>query len=654
VSLQTSTSALILTVLLLLFFNGIIVAQVKEGVRINVVGDKAYVYHNKLEHQGFNVYRDGQQLNEVPVSGIIYPDELPQALGDDYNRLAGMVGADSPSNLFFKLKSNKALGRLASFLYPDVAKAMGVLFVDKNAPIGQQVTYKIEFVNEAGEPNGENLALTATMQEQSLALPQNLKASHQGDRLTLTWEYPRAKKDDKVIQFHVYKKSGQGDERVGNEVIIRNNAKETHELTFEVQQIGIKQTYFVKAVDISGRESAPSQAISYTITDDKAPNTIGDISATARGSKIVVSWSTGTDTDLAGYYVYRSPRMRDGYQKINKKALDPLTTFFVDSTAKAGHNFSYKVTAVDLSENESEMSLAAMARINDNIAPDAVKNLRAIFNGETVDVAWDPLAKTNTYRSFIVLRQQINSGNTTFARLNKNDLRKPSWEDLGRSGKGFLEGAIYKYCILVTDSARNLSDSTSVVIQIPDNTPPAIPGSLQATNEDGLYVMLRWNASTSADTKTYKVYRSAMDSAGQMLVQLPKTQRNFKDRKVIKGAKYIYSVTAIDSLDNESEAMLSDTVWVKDSDPPRSVRNVAVRLGENIITWEPVVAFDLAGYNIYKADIATGKFKKLNDAPVEETKWTANGIEEGKWYRVRSVDVSGNESKPSEPKQAKK
>lgn len=650
----SQTITLALTLIFLLLFNSLSIAQVKEGMRINVANGKVYVYHNKINNQGFNIYRDGQQLNEVPIQGLIYSDELPQALGDDYDRLAGMIGADSPSNLFFKLKSDKALGRLASFLYPDVAEAMGLLFVDENAPIGQQATYKIEFVDDTGEPINESLELTATLQEKNLVIPQNLEASHKGERVTLTWEYPKAKADDKIIQFHVYEKTQQGDVRIGNEVIIRNNANETHELIFEVEQIGVEQTFFVKAVDISGRESTPSQIITYNITDDQAPNTIGGINATARGSSIVLSWSTGTDADLAGYYVYRSPRMRDGYQKITSKPLDPLTTFFVDSTAREGHNFSYKVTAVDLSENESEMSLAAMTRINDNVAPDAVQNLQAVFNGETVDVSWDPLKATNSYRTYIVLRQQINSGNKTFARLNQDDLRVTAWTDIGRSGKGFLEGAIYKYCVMAIDSARNMSDSTLVTIQIPDNTPPAAPGSLQAANEDGLYVMLRWNASTSADTKSYKIMRSLIDSTSRELVLLPKTQRNFRDNEVQKGKKYIYSVTAIDSLGNESASTQTDTVWVKDSDPPRSVRNVVIRLGENIITWEPVVAFDLAGYNIYQADIATGKFEKLNSSPVEETQWTANGIEEGKWYRVRSVDISGNESKPSEPRQAKR
>ena len=59
----------------------------ESAMRINVQEDRVFVYHNKanLLGEGFNIYRangagDFEKLNEQPVVGILYPEELPVAL----------------------------------------------------------------------------------------------------------------------------------------------------------------------------------------------------------------------------------------------------------------------------------------------------------------------------------------------------------------------------------------------------------------------------------------------------------------------------------------------------------------------------------------------------------------------------------------------
>ncbi|MEM7109224.1 MAG: hypothetical protein AAF519_13440, partial [Bacteroidota bacterium] len=372
----------------------------------------------------------------------------------------------------------------------------------------------------------------------------------------------------------------------------------------------------------------------------------------AGSDRITVTWNSNTAPDAAGYYVYRSKRMREGYKKINQKPLDLLTTFFIDSTAREGQGYSYKVSAVDKSGNESALSLAAKAMIEDNIAPDPVANVNASYDQDQVVVSWNPISQPQGFRSYIISRKQLGNGTASYTRLNNDDLRKNSWTDYGQSGKGFLEGARYEYRILVVDSAQNFSDPTVVQLQIPDVTPPEAPASLQAINENGAWVNLRWNGSQSADTERYRIYRKS-NNEPVLLSALPSTIRNYRDTSAIKGNSYTYLVTAIDSLNNESQPVYSDTIAVRDFDPPRSVRNVRISLSDQRISWEPVVAFDLAGYHIYEADIPTGEFLQINEVVVEETRYLTDRLQPGKWYRVQSVDISGNQSKPSEPQQAK-
>ena len=97
---------------------------------------------------------------------------------------------------------------------------------------------------------------------------------------------------------------------------------------------------------------------------------------------------------------------------------------------------------------------------------------------------------------------------------------------------------------------------------------------------------------------------------------------------------------------------------VRDFDPPRSVRNVRVFSTESgeegyRISWEPVVAQDLQGYKVYYSNISTGVYKPLTESPIDDTSFKDSSGQAGRWYRVRAVDISGNESKPNEPVKAR-
>ncbi|MEL7002206.1 MAG: hypothetical protein AAFN93_05655 [Bacteroidota bacterium] len=631
-------------------------AQVKEGVRTIVHENQVYIYHNlKLDAgYGFNIYRDGEQLNIEPVMGAAYPEDFAVVLGDQYQAFAEMVNADSPANLFYKLKSNLPMQRLASFLNPELATALGRLYIDSVKTDGQVVEYRLEIVNNLGEASMETYTVQVPLTPHTADSPTELVATNKGDEVTLKWSYSKTNKsiDDKIIQFNVFRQTGNGLEKLNEDIIIRNGARDQFKINFKAAQIGLKETYVVHAVDIAGQEYQ-SRPLVYQIRDNEPPSAIGGVTASVDGNSITISWNMGTDIDLAGYNVYRSRNMRDGYQRINGVQLDPLNTYFIDSTAREGKTFSYKVTAVDLSNNESEQSLAAQGRINDNIAPDTPLGLSASLQDQTIQLSWSPIENQSNFRSYVVLRKLANGQAKAYTRLNQEDLNSTQWKDSGRGGEGFIEGELYQYCLLAMDSARNFSDSVFTNVKIPDLTPPTPPQVVQATNQNGLHALLRWTASQSADTENYQLYRTNEAGKQDELIQLNRDTRQYKDTTVVKGHTYSYAVAAIDSLGNRSDLTSSDLVVVKDNDPPRSVRNVMIDLVNNQINWEPVVAFDLAGYNIYQADIPTGEYKKVNAEVRKETYFSSENLESGKWYRVRSIDISGNESKPSKPMQAK-
>lgn len=89
--------------------------------------------------------------------------------------------------------------------------------------------------------------------------------------------------------------------------------------------------------------------------DTTAPAKPSGLGATGLDAQVMVDWNTGSDSDLAGYNIYRSLTSGGPYTKINASlsAVNQIT----DSNVSNGATYFYVVTAVDTSGNESANSL---------------------------------------------------------------------------------------------------------------------------------------------------------------------------------------------------------------------------------------------------------------------------------------------------------
>ena len=90
------------------------------------------------------------------------------------------------------------------------------------------------------------------------------------------------------------------------------------------------------------------------VFDTTAPAKPTNLMASARPGAVQLEWTANTETDLAGYRIYRSissPVLKG--TPINGTLAAPS---FVDSDVTAGTTYYYAVTAVDTSDNESPLS----------------------------------------------------------------------------------------------------------------------------------------------------------------------------------------------------------------------------------------------------------------------------------------------------------
>jgi len=146
------------------------------------------------------------------------------------------------------------------------------------------------------------------------------------------------------------------------------------EPSFRDAQFEFGQTYLyiVRSVaqeDSSQVESADSQPVVVTPRDVFPPaapnNPVAIVVPAVAGAPayIELSWAISPETDLAGYNVYRAEGLESAGrgERLNADLL--LTPSFRDMTARPGHSYAYRITAVDRVGNESQPSLAVTAEL---------------------------------------------------------------------------------------------------------------------------------------------------------------------------------------------------------------------------------------------------------------------------------------------------
>jgi fibronectin type 3 domain-containing protein/N-acetylneuraminic acid mutarotase len=97
-----------------------------------------------------------------------------------------------------------------------------------------------------------------------------------------------------------------------------------------------------------------------TATDVTPPAAVASLTATANSaSSVSLSWLAGSDSDLAGYVVYRATAQSGPYSRINGPILSSPS--YTDISAPAGTTVYYRVTALDQAGNESSPAEASVA-----------------------------------------------------------------------------------------------------------------------------------------------------------------------------------------------------------------------------------------------------------------------------------------------------
>ncbi len=266
----------------------------------------------------------------------------------------------------------------------------------------------------------------------------------------------------------------------------------------------------------------------------KLPVPIHDLAAVQRGSKIVVQFTVPRlSTDGL---VLKDPPYLELFiagSRFHVKADKPLAYDEETATPFAGQTVKIGVKAQNDRAQDAGWSNTVDLKVVPALAVPTGLDATSVAGG--VQVTWK-----SPDRKFRVLREA--PGEQTFTLLGEADARVYT-DSTAEPGK------TYRYKIQAIDPASAPpaeSDISAEFAVTPlDKFPPAVPANLTAI-VGTQSIELVWDRDTENDLAGYRIYRD-----GKLLGQ-SKDAPSFSDRTMEKGKRYVYTVSAYDTHDNES------------------------------------------------------------------------------------------------------
>ena len=211
---------------------------------------------------------------------------------------------------------------------------------------GKSVVIAVKAMNARGRDAGWSNLVTLSVVP-PIAKPANLDVADVPGGLQLTWQSP-------AKAFRVYRReAGQSNWTA----LATVSATTFNDITTEY---GKSYRYYVQALTDAGRqpaESDPSEEKEITPKDIFPPAIPTGLTAVASIKSIELVWDRNTETDLAGYRVYRA--VAGGPFELYSDTRDSPS--FSDSKVESGRLYRYAVSAVDKLNNESKQSAPAEA-----------------------------------------------------------------------------------------------------------------------------------------------------------------------------------------------------------------------------------------------------------------------------------------------------
>lgn len=461
---------------------------------------------------------------------------------------------------------------LAAEMRPDIAKALGLMWVDKNVKRGQLYEYTIECLvpQELTEVYGSSVIVPCKnfRPKEDEQMPEVRITQLDPHKVALRWD------KNKLSGYFIQRSSDGGRtwenvndpktpvwpmlptpgtaEAFGDSVAHWMQDEVVH---FDSLDATLTYTYRVQAFDLFGERRPWRSSQPFKLFDLIPPTEpVLLLVRPEENTRCVINWTVmADDPDLKGFVVTFARDLEGPWNRVST-LLDKTTRQYVDPVAYQRGRGLYRIFAVDTADNVS-FSSSMLNFIEDVFPPAAPTGLQGVTDDSTgiVYLRWNE-AKDDDFLAYKVYF--ANQRDHEFIGCTDGYIYQNQFYDTVDISS--LTHEIFYYVITVDNNHNYSQPSDTLRILLPDLIPPGHP-ILDAISQTGDSVTISWLPSVSQDVKHYFIYRKFRDAAQWQVISTlsprdvqPNGHIILHDAPTPSDKPYTWCIEAIDSAGNSS------------------------------------------------------------------------------------------------------
>jgi len=254
---------------------------------------------------------------------------------------------------------------------------------------------------------------------------------------------------------------------------------------------------------------------------------------------VTLQWDTNKEDDILAYRVFASNDNKpNSFLSVSDTLLH--TPIFTDTLPlnTLTNEIYYKVVAVDLNYNHSQMSEAVKLMKPDTIPPVKSVILKVSQPADNIEIMWENSSSTDV-AGLVLLRQISDTGQITVV---KEWTKLPTLSVYADTYR--FSGEQIRYFLRTYDYSGNMSEDISFWHTAKGSLPPCINNLQVTTKHDKALVELTWERGNCQIEKIH-IYRQTNAGKTLLLTTVNGAQRIFEDKKVHSGETYKYILRVV-------------------------------------------------------------------------------------------------------------
>lgn len=523
-------------------------------------------------------------------------------------------------------------------IYPEIADAAALRWVDRDVKPGEQYAYRIRLADvlEGMDFEPTTVVLTATDAFKT-PLITRIQARFLDHKVDLSW--PIHDHKGFYTGYYIERSTDSINFVSLTEMPVPPMSEDEDPVetyyTDSIPENGVTYYYRIRGFTPFATVSEPSPVVSGEGQRLFEARPVVDTAYVMADNSVKVRWALDPmyHPVVKEVAVYCSQYHDGPYERVNKQALPVTATEIIDEPRQWLNSY-YRVHAYGNQPDLVAVSFPYFVQREDSIPPAPPVGLKG--KADTTGIVylqWMPNTEDDMY-GYRVFRG--NSPNEEFAEVTAAPLADAHFRD--SINLNTITSNVY-YKVIALDKRYNASDySEMLTIRRPDTIPP-VPPVIVRSGIDKHVVFLELEYGNSSDVAYYELHREIENQNSELVRTWPHTnnmESRIVDSLAEQGYRYRYIVTAVDSSDNRSR-VTSKYIHYETGLRP-AITDVKLKVDREekkvIIEWNYPLAAEVERYFIYRAkeDEQLILYKTVDGS---QNKWEDTELNPNNRYRYK-------------------